>query len=86
MKSSALGKNISEVEVLQISRKGIWLYVKGVEYYLPFKQFPWFKGAKVWDIFNVKLLRGSSLHWPDLDVDLELESLRYPSKYPLVYS
>lgn len=85
MKSSAVGKNISHAEVQNISKHGIWLYVKGQEYLLPFKDYPWFKDAKVAEIQNVRLLHGMHLHWPDLDVDLELESLQNPEKYPLIY-
>jgi hypothetical protein len=85
MKSSALGKNISHVEVQDISRHGIWLYAKGREYHLPFKEYPWFKDAKLAEIQNVELLHDSHLHWPALDVDLELYSLQNPEDYPLIY-
>ncbi len=85
MKSSALGKLTSEVEVQDISKFGIWLYVKGREYLLPFRQFPWFKEARIVDIQNVQLLHSSHLHWPSLNVDLALESLQFPEKFPLVY-
>jgi len=85
MTSSTLGKNTSKVEVENISRHGIWLLVKGQEYFLPNKDFPWFKDAKLSDIYNVKLIHGEHLHWPNLDVDLEIESLRNRAQYPLVY-
>ncbi len=85
MKSSVLGKNTSKVEVENISPQGIWLFVKGREYFLSYRNHPWFKDAKVSEIHNVKLLNEMHLHWPDLDVDLEIESLRNPKKYPLVY-
>jgi hypothetical protein len=85
MKSQKLGKNILEVEVLNISKHGIWIYVKGKEYFLPYKEYPWFKETKVSEIYNVELIHGFHLYWPDLDVDLELESLEHPEKYPLVY-
>lgn len=85
MKLQKLGKNILEVEVLNISKHGIWLYVKGKEYFLPYQEYPWFKEAKVSEIYNLELLHGFHLYWPDLDVDLELESLEHPEKYPLVY-
>ena len=85
MKSSVLGKNTSKVEVENISPQGIWLFVKGREYFLSYRNHPWFKEAKVSEIHNVKLLNEMHLHWPDLDVDLEIESLRNPKKYPLVY-
>jgi hypothetical protein len=34
----------------------------------------------------VELLHGFHLHWPELDVDLELQSLQAPDQFPLVYS
>ena len=85
MRSSALGKNILSAEVQDISRNGIWLLVQGKEYFLAHADYPWFKEAKLASIYNLKILRGTHLHWPDLDVDLELESLQQPEKYPLVY-
>ncbi len=84
MKSSTLGTSISAVEVTHISAHGVWLLVKGGEYFLPYDDFPWFKDAKVGDILNVKLLHATHLHWPKLDVDLSLKSLQEPSAYPLV--
>lgn len=85
MRSSALGKNTLSAEVQDISRNGIWLLIMGKEYFLAYADYPWFKEAKLAAIYNLKLLRGTHLHWPDLDVDLELESLQQPEKYPLVY-
>lgn len=85
MKSQALGKNISDVEVLNVSPNGLWILVLEKEYFLPYKDFPWFKDAKVVEIYNVELLNQNHLNWPDLDVDLELESLENLEKYPLVY-
>ena len=84
MKSSKRGKNISKIEIQNISKVGIWLFIKGKEYFLSHERYPWFEEAKIVDITNVQLLHGGHLHWPDLDVDLELDSLEYPERYPLV--
>ena len=83
MKSRVRGAGISAAEVQGITAQGIWIYVKGDEYFLNYQDYPWFKGATVGAIFNVALLHGDHLHWPDLDVDLELEALKSPEKYPL---
>lgn len=83
MKSRARGANTSAAEVQGVTAQGIWIHVKGSEYFLNHRDYPWFKGAAVGAIFNVALLHGHHLHWPDLDVDLELEALRSPEKYPL---
>ena len=85
MKLSRHGKSISEAEVADISPHGVWLNTQGSEYFLPYEEYPWFKDAKVLDIFNVQLLHGDHLHWPVLDVDLEIDSLKHPEKYPLLY-
>ena len=85
MKSQRLGKSTSNLEILGVSKNGVWMFVAGKEYFLPFRDFPWFRDAKISEIYNVLLIHGSHLHWPDLDVDLHLESLENPSSYPLIY-
>lgn len=84
MKSNKLGKNISEVEI-HISSFGIWLLVHDTEYFLPYKEYPWFKKSKISDIYDIELLHGTHLHWPTLDIDLDLDSLNNHEKYPLTY-
>ena len=54
------------------------------ELFLPFKDFLWFKNATLQSILNVELHGSEHLHWPDLDVDLTLESIQHPEKYPLI--
>ena len=56
------------------------------ELFLPFEEFPWFKNATVQAILKVGFHGEDHLRWPDLDVDLTLESIRHPEKYPLVSS
>jgi hypothetical protein len=85
MKSQELGVNTSDVEVAQISKHGLWLLVKGTEFFLPHCEYPWFKDAKVTDVLNVLLLHEDHLYWPTLDVDLSVDSLRHPDAYPLIY-
>jgi hypothetical protein len=85
MKSSELGERTSQVEVTNISAHGIWLWVQDREYFLPHEDFPWFEKARVRDVLKVQLLHRRHLCWPDLDVDLELDSLTKVAEYPLVY-
>ncbi len=65
--------------------RGIWLLANDREYFLSHDRYPWFKDATVKEIHNVQLLHGMHLHWPDLDVDLEMAALDQPEKYPLTY-
>ena len=82
MKSVKNGKDIS-VSVENITIFGIWLFVRGREYFLSFDDYPYFKDQPVKSIHNVELWHGFHLYWPDLDVDLEIDNLENPEKYPL---
>jgi hypothetical protein len=85
MKSETLGTNISQVEVTNISRHGFWVLVGEEELFLPFNEFPWFKDASLPAVLTVEIHHAGHLYWPDLDVDLTLESIRHPEKYPLKF-
>ena len=74
-----------EAEIVHISLHGVWLSVRGTEYFLPYENFPWFQKATIMQVHNVRLQGKDHLYWPDLDVDLELESLSNLEKYPLIY-
>lgn len=82
MKSSKRGGNIS-VNVENITPFGLWLFVNGREYFLNYQDYPYFREQTIKAIQNVKLLHSCHLYWPDLDVDLEIDNLENPEKYPL---
>lgn len=82
MKSLKHGRNIS-VSVENITPFGIWIFVKGKEYFLSYKDYPYFKDQILKAIQNVQLLHGYHLYWPELDVDLEIDNLENPEKHPL---
>jgi hypothetical protein len=71
------------VLVENITPNGIWLFINGKEYFLNYIDYPYFKDQTITSIQNVKLLHGFHLYWPDLDVDLEIDNLENPEKYPL---
>jgi hypothetical protein len=52
--------------------------------FLPFDKFPWFKHAPVAAVLHVEWPQPHHLYWPDLDVDLDVESIEHPEKFPLV--
>jgi hypothetical protein len=60
------------------------LLVGDRERFLSFKDFPWFRDATIGQLINVELPSPHHLHWPDLDIDLAVESLDHPERYPLV--
>lgn len=84
MKSAMHGTAISDVEVTNVSKNGFWLLVSGQELFLPFDQFPWFRESPIGKLVNVELPSPHHLYWPDLDIDLAVESILHPEKFPLV--
>ena len=84
MTSTTLGMPTSLVEVTNISRHGFWLLLNDEELFLPFSEFPWFRDVTVGNILHVELVSANHLYWPDLDVDLAVESIRHPERFPLV--
>jgi hypothetical protein len=58
--------------------------VRRQELFLAFEEFPWFRDATIGQIMNVELPSAHHLYWPDLDVDLAIESIEHPERYPLV--
>ena len=84
MKSAPLGKSTSGAEVLNVSPHGFWLLVGAEELFVPFDQFPWFRDATIAQMTKVDLPSPNHLYWPELDVDLAVESIRHPEQFPLI--
>ena len=83
MSSSLPGSTTSQIAVTDISPDGIWILYRDEEHFLPYQQFPWFKKATVEQILDVIEEQPGAFHWPSLDVDLGIESIRNPDAYPL---
>ena len=73
-----------EVEVTNISKHGFWVLLADEELPVPYDKFPWFRSATVEQILAVERPSTNHLYWPQLDVDLSVESLRDPEAFPLV--
>ncbi|MCA9762193.1 MAG: DUF2442 domain-containing protein [Gemmatimonadetes bacterium] len=78
------GPSISPVEVRRVTADGLWLALDGVEHQLLFRDFPWFRDEAVGDLFAVERPNRDHLRWPALDIDLAIDSVRDPARYPLV--
>jgi Protein of unknown function (DUF2442) len=63
---------------------GFWMLLGAEELFLPFEKFPWFRDATVRQISRVELPSADHLYWPELDIDLAVESIRHPEKFPLM--
>jgi hypothetical protein len=84
MQSARRGKNTSAVEVTNISPHGFWLVIGEQERFISFQAFPWFREATIAALTHVELPSAHHLYWPELDIDLAVESLDHPEKYPLI--
>jgi len=78
------GASTLEVEVTNVSKHGFWLLLGDEELFVSFSEFPWFKDAPVAKLTNVERPQPHHLYWPDLDVDLAVDSVRHPEQFPLV--
>ena len=82
MKSKTPGIGLSEAEVTHISLGGIWVLLDDNEYFLPFEKYPDFREATVGQIHNVRIVNGVELEWPDLQLNLSIESFDQPNHVP----
>jgi len=84
MKSAPRGKRTSNVEVTNVSKHSFWLMIQDRAVFLPFEHFPWFKESPIGKILNVQLPHPHHLYWPDLDIDIAVDSIDHPERFPLV--
>ena len=71
------------VEVTNVSAHGLWLLAYEKELFMPYDDFPWFKNQTIESILNVEEQSTNHFYWPDIDVDLSLESIEHPELFPL---
>jgi hypothetical protein len=52
---------------------------------MPFDDFPWFAERNRSNALSSRSIEPvpGHLYWPDLDVDLGLETIRHPERFPL---
>jgi len=86
MKSATLRVSTSNAEGTNFSPFGLWILVGSEELYLPYEDFPWFKNATIAQVTHVERPSPGHLYWPELDIDLAVDSIRNPGAFPLVSS
>ncbi len=78
------GTTTSGVEVTDVSTHGLSLRVDEEQLTLAFSDFPWFQRATATQLNDIQRPSSDHLYWPQLDIDLALESIRKPDHFPLV--
>lgn len=74
--------SFSCAEVTSINPHGFWLQCGDEELYLPFVEFPWFEHATIAQICRVQCPSATRIYWPELDLDLALDTIRNPLAQP----
>lgn len=85
MTLSTPGSVISTAEVTGISLVGFWLLAADREYFVPFADYPDFLQATVEQIYHLENPSPAQLYWPDLDIDIDLNALEEPERFPLAF-
>jgi hypothetical protein len=67
-----------------INEKGVMISVQGQDYFLSFNRVPWMRDATINEVLDVQMSGKNAIEWPKLDIDLEVESLKHPERYPLL--
>jgi hypothetical protein len=83
MRSAKPGASTSAVELANVSQHGLWLLIDAREHYLPFDVFPWFRDATIRQLSRIERPARDHFYWPELDVDLTLDTIEHPEDYPL---
>ena len=78
------GRATSAAEVTHVSRHGFWLLLDDEELLVAFTEFPWFRRATIEQLLDVEWPMPDHLYWPQLDVDLSVQSIRDPAAFPLI--
>jgi len=80
-----IGICTSQIEITQVSSQGFWLLLPNEELFLSFENFPWFKDVTVKELCEVEWPSENHIYWPNLDIDLSIESIKDPAAFPLKY-
>ncbi len=83
MSSKPLGKSTSPAEITNISSNGVWLLSGDRELFMSYDDFPWFRDVPVGEILKVEEPTPGHFFWPDLDVDIGIEIIEHPERFPL---
>ena len=83
MSSRPLGTTSSDIEVTNISSHGIWLLTGTKELFMSYEDFPWFRDEPIGKILHVEEPSPGHFYWPELDVDVGIDTIEHPDRFPL---
>jgi Protein of unknown function (DUF2442) len=80
-----IGICTSQIEITKVSSQGFWLLLQNEELFLSFENFPWFKDVTIKELYEVEWSSENHIYWPNLDIDLSIDSIKDPAAFPLKY-
>ena len=83
MSSRPLGTTSSDIEVTNISSHGVWLLAGTKELFMSYEDFPWFRDESIGKILHVEEPSPGHFYWPELDVDIGIDTIEHPDRFPL---
>jgi hypothetical protein len=83
MSSRPLGTTSSDIEVTNISSHGVWILAGTKELFMSYEDFPWFRDEPIGKILHVEEPSPGHFYWPELDVDVGIDTIEHPDRFPL---
>ena len=84
MRSAKPGGSGSGVELAEVGLYDFSVRVDGRRLRMTYYAFPWFVHATLEQMAAIERPAADRLRWPALDVDLCIDSIEHPKRYPLV--
>ena len=83
-KNTSPNNAVEKAQITNIEQDGFWLLIEEGEFFVPFERYPAFRRAKIDNFFHFEQ-DGDTFYWPELDIDIELDALKHPERYPLIF-
>jgi len=83
-KSTSPNNVFTQAQITSIEQDGFWLLTEEGEFFVSFERYPAFHQARVEQIFQFEQ-DADAFYWSELDIDIELDALKHPERYPLIF-
>jgi hypothetical protein len=83
MRSLQNGRTTHPVSIGDMSPRGFYLLLGKRKLFLSFAQFPWFREFTLRELTGVRRPSPQHLRWPEFDIDLDVDAIEHPERYPL---
>ena len=75
---------VPAIRVTNVSADEFEVQIGDEKLVLHHADFPWFRDAPIEELRNVEMISIDHMRWPHLDIDLHVDSVRFPEKFPLI--